>query len=130
MSVRHTADDVTDARKIPSRRRTCTGSQDGDVAVPIVQAVGVGTRLTDRHDVVYSVASNQACLTKRRRIIAARYQPLVDSLYSDRRSGHIETEITFEDGRKGRMSADVMICDVATSLPALEPVKLKQASCE
>ena len=64
----------------------------------------------------------------RRRIIAARYQPLVDALYSDRRSGHIETEITFEDGRKGRMRADVAIRDVATSLPAPEPVQLKQAS--
>src|SRR5215472_269446 len=61
----------------------------------------------------------------RRRIIAARYKPLVDALYSDRRSGHIETEITFEDGRKGRMRADVAIRDVATSLPAPEPVQLK-----
>jgi long-chain acyl-CoA synthetase len=64
----------------------------------------------------------------RRRTIATRYQPLVDALYSDRRSGHIETEITFADGRKGRLRADVAIRDVATSLPAPEPVRLKQAS--
>jgi len=64
----------------------------------------------------------------RRRTIAARYQPLVDALYSDRRSGHIETEITFEDGRKGRIRADVAIRDVATSLPALEPMALQKAS--
>jgi long-chain acyl-CoA synthetase len=64
----------------------------------------------------------------RRRIIAARYQPLVDALYSDRSTGRIETEITFEDGRKGRMRADLQIRDVSTSLPKVEPVAFKKAS--
>jgi long-chain acyl-CoA synthetase len=64
----------------------------------------------------------------RRRIIAARYQPLVDALYSDRPTGRIETEITFEDGRKGRMRAELKIRDAATSLPKVEPVAFKQAS--
>jgi len=58
----------------------------------------------------------------RRRIIAARYQPLVEALYSGRPTGRIETEITFEDGRKGRMRAELAIRNVATSLPAVEPV--------
>src|SRR6185437_3894093 len=35
----------------------------------------------------------------RRRIVAGRYQPLVDALYANRETGGIETEITFEDGR-------------------------------
>jgi len=64
----------------------------------------------------------------RRRIIAARYQPLVDALYSDKPAGRIETEITFEDGRKGRMRAELAIRDVATSLPMVEPVAFKKAS--
>jgi long-chain acyl-CoA synthetase len=64
----------------------------------------------------------------RRRIIAVRYQPLVDALYSDKPAGRIETEITFEDGRKGRMRAELAIRDVATSLPMVEPVALKKAS--
>jgi len=64
----------------------------------------------------------------RRRIVAARYQPLVDALYSDRPAGRIETEITFEDGRKGRMRAELAIRDVATSLPMVEPVAFKKAS--
>jgi long-chain acyl-CoA synthetase len=64
----------------------------------------------------------------RRRIVAARYQPLVDALYSDKPAGRIETEITFEDGRKGRMRAELRIRDVATSLPRVEPVAFKKAS--
>ena len=64
----------------------------------------------------------------RRRIVAARYQPLVDALYSDKPAGRIETEITFEDGRKGRMRAELAIRDVATSLPKVEPVAFKKAS--
>ena len=64
----------------------------------------------------------------RRRIVAARYQPLVDALYSDKPAGRIETEITFEDGRKGRMRAELRIRGVATSLPTVEPVVFKKAS--
>jgi long-chain acyl-CoA synthetase len=64
----------------------------------------------------------------RRRIIGARYQPLVDALYSDRPTGRIETEITFEDGRKGRMRAELKIREVATTLPKVEPVAFKKAS--
>jgi len=64
----------------------------------------------------------------RRRIIAARYQPLVEALYSGRPTGRIETEITFEDGRRGRMRAELAIRDVATSLPMVEPVAFKKAS--
>ncbi len=64
----------------------------------------------------------------RRRIVAARYQSLVDALYSGRHTGRIETEITFEDGRKTYMRAELAIRDVATSLSAAEPVPLKKAS--
>ncbi len=64
----------------------------------------------------------------RRRIIAQRYQPLVDALYSNRTTGRIETEITFEDGRKGSMRAELAIRDVATTLPPAEPFPFKKAS--
>ena len=49
----------------------------------------------------------------RRRIIAERYEPLVEALYSGNATGRIETEITFEDGRKSQMRADLAIRDVA-----------------
>jgi long-chain acyl-CoA synthetase len=64
----------------------------------------------------------------RRRIIAERYEPLVEALYSGNATGRIATEITFEDGRKGQMRAELAIRDVATDLPAAEPLFLKRAS--
>ena len=64
----------------------------------------------------------------RRRIIAERYEPLVEALYSGNATGRIETEITFEDGRKSQMRAELAIRDVATDLPAAEPPFLKRAS--
>jgi long-chain acyl-CoA synthetase len=64
----------------------------------------------------------------RRRIIAERYEPLVEALYSGDRTGHIATDITFEDGRKGQMRAELTIRDLAAGLPSAEPVPLKKAS--
>jgi long-chain acyl-CoA synthetase len=52
----------------------------------------------------------------RRRIIAERYRSLVDALYSGAGSGRIETEMTFEDGRRGTIRAELAIRDVATAL--------------
>ena len=48
----------------------------------------------------------------RRRIIAERYAPLIDALYSGAGTCHIDTEVTFEDGRRGQISADLKIDDV------------------
>ena len=64
----------------------------------------------------------------RRRIIGERYQPLVDALYAGRPTGNIETEITFEDGRKGHMRAELAISDAGPLLPMVEPLPFKKAS--
>ena len=48
----------------------------------------------------------------RRRIIAQRYAPLIDALYSDADTCHIDTEVVFEDGRRGQISADLGIGEV------------------
>lgn len=50
----------------------------------------------------------------RRKFVEEKYQPLVDALYSDVDQAHIETEITFEDGRKGSLAADVKIREAKT----------------
>ena len=50
----------------------------------------------------------------RRRIVAERYAPLIDALYSDSDMCHIDTEVVFEDGRRGQISADLRIDDVQT----------------
>ena len=49
----------------------------------------------------------------RRGFIAERYAPLVDALYNGADAAYISTEVTFEDGRKGVISARVKIRDIA-----------------
>jgi long-chain acyl-CoA synthetase len=61
----------------------------------------------------------------RRRFIGERFQPLIDALYSDRDHAAIETQVTFEDGRKGTLKADLKIRDAKTQpIPAtVEPLR-------
>jgi long-chain acyl-CoA synthetase len=51
----------------------------------------------------------------RRGLISERYGPLVQALYDGSTEAEIATEVTFEDGRKGTLSARVKIRDVATT---------------
>jgi long-chain acyl-CoA synthetase len=48
----------------------------------------------------------------RRGFIAERYAPLVTALYDGSAGQHIATAVTFEDGRKGVIEADVRIVDL------------------
>jgi long-chain acyl-CoA synthetase len=50
----------------------------------------------------------------RRGFVSERYAPLIDALYGGASAADISTEVTFEDGRKGMLSARVAIRDVAT----------------
>ncbi len=61
----------------------------------------------------------------RRRIVSEKYQTLIEALYSDAERAHVETEVTFEDGRKGSIAADIEIV-AAETFPGAEP--LRQAS--
>jgi long-chain acyl-CoA synthetase len=64
----------------------------------------------------------------RRRFIAERYAPLIAALNSGQDSAHIETEVTFEDGRKGMLKADLKI-RAAKTVPITEPAAiLRKAS--
>jgi long-chain acyl-CoA synthetase len=47
----------------------------------------------------------------RRGFIAEKYAILVEALYAGKASCFIETEVKFEDGRRGKISADVKIQD-------------------
>ena len=51
----------------------------------------------------------------RRPFIAERYAVLIDALYSGKENCFIETEVSFEDGRKGNISADLKIRDIKSS---------------
>ncbi|MEM6616359.1 MAG: AMP-binding protein, partial [Pseudomonadota bacterium] len=59
----------------------------------------------------------------RRSFIAERYQPLIDALYDGSTRKVISTEVTFEDGRKGKIDGDVEIRDMAIHAGAAEPMK-------
>jgi long-chain acyl-CoA synthetase len=48
----------------------------------------------------------------RRGFIAEKYAPLLDALYAGKSSQFIETQVKFEDGRTGAVSADLKILDV------------------
>jgi len=59
----------------------------------------------------------------RRSLIAERYAPLVKALYDGSTVADVATEVTFEDGRKGMLSARVAIRDAKTwpvPAPAME----------
>ncbi|MCC0070673.1 MAG: long-chain fatty acid--CoA ligase [Rhodobacteraceae bacterium] len=47
----------------------------------------------------------------RRTIIAEKFADLIDALYSGRNEIYTETEVTYEDGRKGRIKATLRIRD-------------------
>ena len=56
----------------------------------------------------------------RRGFIAEKYRPLTDALYSGKHSQFIETQVKFEDGRSGVISADLRITDAKVFDPAAE----------
>lgn len=60
----------------------------------------------------------------RRSFIAERYAPLIDALYDGSKEKFVETEVVFEDGRKGTLSATVEIRD----MPIHEPSFQKEAA--
>ncbi|HEY2754893.1 MAG TPA: AMP-binding protein [Pseudolabrys sp.] len=54
----------------------------------------------------------------RRSFIAERYAPLIAAFYDGSKEADIATEVTFEDGRKGTISARVKIRDMQPVAPA------------
>ncbi len=56
----------------------------------------------------------------RRGFIAERYSDLIEALYDGSKVKNTETEVTFEDGRKGRIRAKVQIADAKVFEPVRE----------
>ncbi len=54
----------------------------------------------------------------RRRFIAERYASLIEGLYGAAGDASISAEITYEDGRKGKLEATVGIVDSPSYPPA------------
>jgi len=55
----------------------------------------------------------------RRNFIAERYEELIDALYSDKTHIPVEAEVTFEDGRKGMIKADLEIREAVLFDPSM-----------
>ncbi len=55
----------------------------------------------------------------RRGFISEKYAVLIEALYGGKSSQFIETEVKFEDGRRGKVSADLKILDAKT-LPVVK----------
>jgi long-chain acyl-CoA synthetase len=51
----------------------------------------------------------------RRKIIAEKFEDLINALYDGSSSIYTETEVTYEDGRKGKISATLAIKDATTN---------------
>ena len=49
----------------------------------------------------------------RRKVVEEKYAPLIDALYGGKHEQYIETEVTYEDGRKGSINATLEIRDAA-----------------
>lgn len=56
----------------------------------------------------------------RRDFVAEKYEVLVTALYDDAKECFIETQMKFEDGRTGTISANITISDAKTSQSTLE----------
>jgi long-chain acyl-CoA synthetase len=54
----------------------------------------------------------------RRRFIGEKYATLVDALYSNQGTVHVQAQVRYEDGRTGTFSADLKIRDAKTFVPA------------
>ncbi|TVO58491.1 AMP-dependent synthetase/ligase [Denitromonas halophila] len=53
----------------------------------------------------------------RRKFVSERYAVLIDALYSGKSEQHIETDVKYEDGRQGKVSADLKIEEAKTFAP-------------
>jgi long-chain acyl-CoA synthetase len=54
----------------------------------------------------------------RRRFIGEKYDSLVEALYDDQDTVHVEAQVRYEDGRTGTFSADLKIRNAKTFAPA------------
>ena len=54
----------------------------------------------------------------RRRFIGEKYGSLVEALYDDQETVHVEAQVRYEDGRTGTFSADLKIRGAKTFAPA------------
>ena len=60
----------------------------------------------------------------RRAFIAERYAPLIVALYDGSTDASISVEVTFEDGRKGKIEGHMKVIEMPINVAALVPLKV------
>ena len=99
--------------------RDCVQKVNADLAADALLAAGQIHRFLILHK---ELDADDGELTRTRKVkrgfIAERYRVLVDALYDGKQSQYIETPVSFEDGRKGVVSAELKIMD-AKVFPAV-----------
>jgi long-chain acyl-CoA synthetase len=62
----------------------------------------------------------------RRNFVAEKYAVLIDALYGGKKSQFIETQVTYEDGRSNKVSADLRSIDAKTFPPRAAEGRLRR----
>ncbi len=100
--------------------RECVEKVNADLAADAMLAGSQISRFLILHK---ELDADDGELTRTRKVrrgyIGERYQVLVDALYGGRAEQYIETQVKFEDGRSGMVSATLKISDAKT-FPAMK----------
>ena len=98
--------------------RECIEQVNADLAADELLAGSQITRFLVLHK---ELDADDGEMTRTRKVkrgfINERYQVLVDALYGGKTSQYIETQVKFEDGRVGMVSADLRIMDAKVLAP-------------
>ena len=115
--------DLASRPEIYQLLRECVEKVNADLAADPVMAGAQVARFLVLHK---ELDADDEELTRtrkvRRRFIAQKYQVLVNALYAGRSEQFIETQVRFEDGRTGSVSATLTLADAATFPPAAQPL--------
>ncbi|MDT9000344.1 AMP-binding protein [Paucibacter sp. APW11] len=99
--------------------RDCVEKVNADLAQDELLAGSQITRFLILHK---ELDADDGELTRTRKVrrgaIAEKYGVLIDALYGGKATQFIETAVKFEDGRTGKVSADLKIVDTKTFAPA------------
>ena len=120
--------DLASRDEIYSLIRECVEKVNADLASDTMMSASQVHRFLILHK---ELDADDEELTRTRKVrrgfIAQKYQVLVDALYAGRSEQFIETQVRFEDGRTGSVSATLRI-ENATSYPAVAPTAQKRAA--
>lgn len=111
--------DLADRDEVYTQIKGCLEKVNQDLAIDSELA---GTQISRFLILPKALDADDGELTRtrkvRRKIIAERYEPLINALFSDASTAVIQSEMTFEDGRKGTLNATVKVAN-STTYPAM-----------